>query len=942
MSNPDSPQPNDPIAEILRQAELKRLQLVMNAQFHKNMLAFQKAAPAIFAEYVNYQPQSLRLSFSPEGHVTLVNATNNSAIYPANPKAFCEQQLAEYKASPFCLQLNFNKSGIANPNYIHAPLVNELLDSYQNQAPANSDPQTSDKPNLDQPIGFMIIAGLGLGYHAEQLVEQHNIVNLMIVEPNKDSFYASLHTIDWEAIISKQSFNNKSLRFCIAASTETAFAAIKLLPDEIGLHNLTNTFLYCHLNTAPIREFKNALISGFHQLATGVGFFDDEQVSLAHTNANLKKSVKLLSTSKTIKQACPAYIVGNGPSLDLVIEQLKNNRNGAAIFSCGTALGSLYKAGIKPDYHIEMERTLNIREWITLGSTPEFRKGITLLTLNTCPPSVIDLFDEVMIARKPNDLGGELIGNLLKLDEPPLSYCGPTVSNCALAYAIALGYHEVYLLGTDLGMKASHQHHSNLSLYKDIERAHQQKQQNKVIPPWVDVGTHRPILSDKTTELSNTSDTNASPESTQAAAPQPPAMRVKGNKCDWVETTVILDTCRTNMESLMGLHPEIEAFNPNDGAFIQHAKTIDALPGIKNTKILADLSKHCHAIDSLSDNAILNIPLHETLDHIKKTKTLAKTSSENIHNDLDKIYASLRVIKDKQTTTYLLLKGSFNAYLAIIARYTLYCKNTQQRQQRYKTGVKVFRKFLQAATNSIKSDHDNFDISDNRITDIIAPETLTKNQTVALAEPAYTADEFNTLGYTGPFKVDSSIIADNIYKSYLTISTYPKTLNRHNDMPSVQQFLSSSDVITAIATSCDCEPLVWGSGLRWHIETRTSGCAPYNLFRNRVYNPIEYGIKDDYYHLMFALTDHDSNTGGIEIIPGSHKIEVTDTQEIKAEEIDEAKRRVIYPKKGEFYLLHTRLRKIETPRLSNNNAGVSLIASFVDKKRGVPEYFTGY
>nr|MDC2855947.1 DUF115 domain-containing protein [Ningiella sp. W23] len=109
----------------------------------------------------------------------------------------------------------------------------------------------------------------------------------------------------------------------------------------------------------------------------------------------------------------PVYIVANGPSLDSAIEFLKTNQNNIIIISCGTALRALLSNNIKPDIHIEMERTAGLLEWIesinrTSGLTTKLDE-INIIALNTVYDNILKRFRSAYLLSKVNDAGGRLI-----------------------------------------------------------------------------------------------------------------------------------------------------------------------------------------------------------------------------------------------------------------------------------------------------------------------------------------------------------------------------------------------------------------------------------------------------------------------------------------------------------------------------------------------------
>ena len=57
----------------------------------------------------------------------------------------------------------------------------------------------------------------------------------------------------------------------------------------------------------------------------------------------------------------PVFVIGSGPSLDNDIPFIRKNQDKAIVVACGTAIDTLYHAGIKPDFYACTERTPEIR-----------------------------------------------------------------------------------------------------------------------------------------------------------------------------------------------------------------------------------------------------------------------------------------------------------------------------------------------------------------------------------------------------------------------------------------------------------------------------------------------------------------------------------------------------------------------------------------------------
>ncbi|HEY6529026.1 MAG TPA: 6-hydroxymethylpterin diphosphokinase MptE-like protein [Cellvibrionaceae bacterium] len=672
--------PVDQLQELLRQAELQNLQLQLELRFKKNMAIFKEAAPEIYHQFTSYEPKELRLLYTDDGHLNLVNYTlDNKPVYPGDPKEFIATQIKDFIALPSISSVNFAKSKIMNDAHIHAPLVNHLIDSY---APFND----TIKISCDQPIGMFLMTGVGLGYQLPQLLEKLDIYTLCIFDPHKDSFYASLHTIDWGEVIKYFLRPHRMIKLLVGMETQDAMAELRLLTDRIGLHNVVFTFIYRHFGSTKEEEFINTYKKEFHLNATGTGFFDDEQVSFSHTVANLNNQTPIF-WQQPIKEhpLPPLLLIGNGPSLDKHIEFLQRNRNNAIVMSCGTALSSLSKRKIKPDFHVEMERNIDVKDWLEVGTEPEDREGVTLLCLNTCAPDVIRMFSDACLAKKPNDCGEVIIDDIVRktcegVEIRALPLCNPTVTNAGLSYALAMGFTEIYLVGVDLGMSPEGDHHSTLSPYHSLAA----KTQIKDLSP-----------------LENTK-TN---------------YFIKGNFVDQVSTSVFLDSTRVNMQILLTYYERtkggINVYNSNNGALIKGTipkplAEITDFTALSDKNIIIDSLKHTHFIRPEQSNSIQKTQikhyLHNYFD-IRKQIGLPKKIHDRkaFYERITEIFSLVRKQRDKNSITTMLLRGSMHGYFTLMLRACLFQKSQADYERAYEIGRKAYMTFLKQCYEIMES-----------------------------------------------------------------------------------------------------------------------------------------------------------------------------------------------------------------------------------------------
>ncbi len=521
----------------LRELKVRLVSSQLEEQFQRNRALFEAVLPEAAEMVRDHEPTVMYLHYDDGGFVNLMNALDGSPVYPGDPREFARAQVAEYRKNAWHLTGANQRTNVLNEednaHLFHSNQVAELLLD-------NPQERMEELPEL---VSFMLLLGLGLGYQLEALLEAAEIRNLCIVEPEVDSFLASLHTVDWAPVIEYFSRPGYSLELIVGRSLEEACREINAFLDDIGPFHAALPFIFEHLKgdklAQALRDFTRRIMP---LQFVAQGYFDDEQVGLAHSLANFRRGVPVLQAPDqpgVSPGRTPAFLVANGPSLDGAVDFLRRNGSRGVIFSCGTALGSLTKAGVKPDFHVEMERSRPVVEWIGESTSEEDRRGIRLLGLNTVHPEVFDLFPEGGMGMKPNDAGTLFLSRYAGPGSrvSTLESCNPTVGNAALAFVNAMGFSELYLFGLDLGFPSGTQHHSFLSPHYGIPEEHRSS-----------LGLYGPD---------------------EGAGPRGP-----GNFGGEVVTTEVYLRAKWEVEKVLRANPALRCFNASGGLLIRGATPV--------------------------------------------------------------------------------------------------------------------------------------------------------------------------------------------------------------------------------------------------------------------------------------------------------------------------------------------------------------------------------
>ena len=276
---------------------------------------------------------------------------------------------------------------------------------------------------------------------------------LLVLEPDTDFLYASLFTVAWYQF-------KGDLYFC----QQTAEVEQRITAQyQSGQLQLTDIFI-----DQPYYE--KTLFSAYHLLLEIVQscngkshYFEKQFASLNHYYQNISNATYL--TNKQVSEQAPIFIVGNGPSLDLHIDYVVKHRKNLILISCGTALITLHRNGLTPDYHMELERGADTLFY--LNKLPaSYLKHLTLIGPADIHPAILAVFQKNLLVSVENtDVHQEFTSNFTHFSLLQLNYSYYTVTNFAVDLFLSIGVQKLYLIGVDFGFKNQNSHHARDSVY---------------------------------------------------------------------------------------------------------------------------------------------------------------------------------------------------------------------------------------------------------------------------------------------------------------------------------------------------------------------------------------------------------------------------------------------------------------------------------------------
>ncbi|MDB2331057.1 DUF115 domain-containing protein [Alteromonas sp.] len=434
-----------------------------NDLFKNNIASFKRYVPNIASEFENYEPDYWLPVQDKKNNVNVVSGHSLTNWYSATPFADARVNFDSFSQYPNKDGLVLGYNGVKLKHYHHFQFVKQA----EKLLKAAGDKMSK----LPQQIKSLIL--FGIGPQLSTLFENNEVEKLFICEPNRDLFYASLYLIDWTELLENVDRAGGRLYINVGDDGSNLFRDLLNQFYSVGPYILANTYFYqTYHNTTMVHTISQLREQLQVVIAMGENF-DHARYGIAHTKETLGRRYPLLGKKPASKlpladKEIPVFIVGNGPSLDETISTIKALSERAIIVSCGTALMPLYKSGIVPDFHAEIEQNRSTFDWSCRINDFEYLKQVDLLSCNGIHPDTCALFRNTYIAFKEGESSTVSSLNILgEKNYEELQFAYPTVSNFAINLFTLLGFQQLYLFGIDLGFANKDKHHSMQSGYYD-------------------------------------------------------------------------------------------------------------------------------------------------------------------------------------------------------------------------------------------------------------------------------------------------------------------------------------------------------------------------------------------------------------------------------------------------------------------------------------------
>ncbi|MBN2964458.1 motility associated factor glycosyltransferase family protein [Sulfurospirillum sp. T05] len=343
-------------------------------------------------------------------------------------------------------EIFMDEGNVASLNAVHTTHFTPLYEG----SPAQSVEEDTARYVAFDEHPFLYMYGLGNGMLIKTLLANPKHERIVVVEPEDELAFVVLHMVDFSAEL-------QSGRLALFGQEEVNFPNALALFGHLkeqryarvyDLHVTTEYYLKCHelaLRTTN-QVFLEALYHGINAAGNDP---TDSLIGLKHHLVNLPKVLKTppaLELFKKLGTTEIAVLVSTGPSLTKQLPLLKRIAPYVRIVAADASFPVLYRAGIKPDVVVSIERVVESAKFFTELPKEAFEGVVFALTSLQ--------HKEVLESIKGGTLQVSLrpLGYMMLTGPDEWGYIGLGMSAANMAYELI--YHSKFktcmLIGQDL------------------------------------------------------------------------------------------------------------------------------------------------------------------------------------------------------------------------------------------------------------------------------------------------------------------------------------------------------------------------------------------------------------------------------------------------------------------------------------------------------------
>jgi hypothetical protein len=481
---------------------------LLKQRFQKNYDFFKKTLPHL-SKLLTQKTTQYHLYFDDRGYNIALNS--GKLLYEDFIKT--SKLLALDPISNSSFKKSFNQQGVVKYSEPTLPITTKSVNSIIQEIQKDKSFDNTSVYFGDNFLPPITLFGLMGGLQVEYLIRNNKYIHkLFIYEPIVDFFIISNFFIDYENLFT--TFND---RFFLVVSGYLQSGVVR---EFFSTHTITTNYIRLEQSLYEDKRIEDAKALFFNiqrQNTRGWGTIDDELLGLKNRLINTKnpKKPQFAYLAKEININFPICVVGAGPSLEFLLPFIKKNQNKMIIFSAGTALKPLINFGIKPDFQIEIERRVYLKDVLEDAKIDD---NTTILMADIAHPKTTQVVKNTLFFVRDSTAT-----TALNKASKVITFANPVVGNAAFSIAMELS-DTIFMCGLDVGFKKDGKMHIKNSFYDHLD--------------------------DRSKEMIPT----------------------RGNISNNIYTNSLLSASREMFELCIASKKNKKVFNLSDGAYIQGAK----------------------------------------------------------------------------------------------------------------------------------------------------------------------------------------------------------------------------------------------------------------------------------------------------------------------------------------------------------------------------------
>ncbi|WP_088330247.1 6-hydroxymethylpterin diphosphokinase MptE-like protein [Lacimicrobium sp. SS2-24] len=221
--------------EVKQKQQEEQLAAHIAQTSHQNINAFQRHIPSLLP-YIQQQSQNISVFCNQYGDYNLVDYGTGRTFYGLHPQDEIQAHLKSFTDSaPY---VSFESETVKDIQDEDISKITRLsgLPEYRLRKGA--------KPLPDAP-DLVVVLGIGLGFHIQELIERYQIRHLLVYEPEPQYFKSSTMLIDWLRILQLAKDKGTALFLQIEKDGRDFINNIQELREHVEVEG---AYLYQHYN----------------------------------------------------------------------------------------------------------------------------------------------------------------------------------------------------------------------------------------------------------------------------------------------------------------------------------------------------------------------------------------------------------------------------------------------------------------------------------------------------------------------------------------------------------------------------------------------------------------------------------------------------------------------------------------------------------------------